>query len=236
MKMRAVRKNEPMVAKVVNVLRTSILEGKVKAGEKLNETLIASQLGVSRSPVREALRLLESEHLVTSRGLKGTFVRDLSAKEVREIYSVLSFIHVAAIEDAVESWNSEKEAELRAVVNEEKKTFEAGDAKKSVLAARKFHRFIISAGGNDLLLRIYDLVRNHEERGRFLTMTLEPDDLAEAHGEHMAIAGALLGGDASGAIRLVKAHLDGNCQRVARSLTEREDTSKRQPSGQGGED
>jgi DNA-binding GntR family transcriptional regulator len=229
MKLKQIKKSEPMVLKVVNILRTLILEGDLKAGEKLNETLIASQLSVSRSPVREALRHLESEGLVTNRAAFGTFVNDLSAKEIEEIYDVLSMIHVKAVQDATKFWSAAKQKQLRTIVEQEKRTFENENAKKSILAARKFHRFIVESAGNDLLLRLHDFVRNHEERGRFLTMTLEPDDLMQARQEHLAIARALLSNDMPKAIELIQKHYDGNCKRVLRGLSDKEGASLKKP-------
>ncbi len=215
---RQIKQHQPLALQVSKILRDQILSGEFKPGDRLNETVIATKLGVSRSPIREALKVLETEDLAVNRGQKGTFVKDLSEKEVRDIYSVLCLISEAAIQEAVKHFDEKKEKELRELMRQQEKLFKSADARKVFLGARRFHAFTVEASGNDLLKKIYNFVQIQEHRCRFATIALGGEDLAEANREHMAIAEALLSRDATKAETLMKAHLQKACERGLRGL------------------
>lgn len=218
MKFRKIRKNDPILPKVVNILRNAIIEGEFKPGERLNETAIASRLGISRSPVREAIKLLESENLVQAFNLRGSFVKDLSVKEIEDLYMVFSFISAPAIQVAVERMDSKRKKDLKALINQMHKSFKVDDIEKQRLLARRFHRFIIEATENDLLLKIHDSLRLQEERFRYYCLKAGSDALAEGQREHLDIGEALLEGDADKAQAKMKRHFDKARLRVLKSI------------------
>ena len=84
-------------SKIANMLRREIYENTLKAGDHLNETQIASRMGVSRGPVRDALRILETEHLVVRTPHRGAFVTWLTRKDVDEIYSFREALELLAL-------------------------------------------------------------------------------------------------------------------------------------------
>jgi DNA-binding GntR family transcriptional regulator len=216
---RQIKQRQPLALQVSKILRDLVLNGDFKPGDRLNETLIAAKLGVSRSPIREALKVLESENLVINRGQRGTFVRGLSEKEVKEIYSVLCLISEAAIREAVERFDEKKEKELRQLMRQQEKIFKSSDPKKVFLGARRFHAFIIEASENDLLKKIYDFVQAQEHRCRLAAVALGGEELAEANREHLAMAEALLGRDATKAEALNRAHLQKGLVRGLKGLS-----------------
>ena len=136
---------KPLWLKVFDFLRNAIVNGDIGPGEKLNEALIASKLGVSRSPVREAIRVLESENFVETFAHRGPFVRPLSIKEVEEIHIVLKFLQGAAVQLAVKNMNAERKKELSSII----KQLEGGKGKEDIEGlksiSRQFHSFIMSA-------------------------------------------------------------------------------------------
>ena len=218
MKLRRIRKNDPILPKVVNILRNAIIEGEFKPGERLNETAIASRLGISRSPIREAIKLLESENLVQAFNLRGSFVKDLSVKEIEDLYMVFSFISAPAIQVAVERMDSKRKKDLKALINQMRKSFKVDDIEKQRLLARRFHRFIIEATENDLLLKIHDSLRLQEERFRYYCLKAGSDALAEGQREHLDIGEALLEGDADKAQAKMKHHFDKARLRVLKRI------------------
>jgi len=218
MKLRRIRKTGPVLPKVVDILRNAIIEGEFEPGERLNETAIASRLGISRSPVREAIKLLESENLVQTFNLRGSFVKDLSVKEIEDLYVVLSFINEPAIRIAAERMDSKRENDLKALINQMRKAYEVDDIEKKRLSARRFHRFIIEATGNDLLLKIHDSLRFQEEKFRYYALKAGLDAHAEGHSEHLAIADALLERDTDKAQANIKSHFEKARLRVLKSL------------------
>lgn len=218
MKIRKIRKSDPILPKVVDILRSAIIECEFEPGERLNETAIASRLGISRSPVREAIKLLESENLVQTFNLRGSFVKDLSVKEIEDLYMVLSFINEPAIRVVVEKMDSKREKDLKALISQMRKAFEVDDIEKNRLTARHFHRFIIEATENDLLLKIHDSLRLQEERFRYYSLKAGSDALAEGQREHLDIGEALLERDADKAEAKMKHHFDKARQRVLMSI------------------
>jgi DNA-binding GntR family transcriptional regulator len=218
MKFRRIKKADPILPKVVDMLRNAIVEGTLEPGERLNETSIASKLGISRSPVREAIKVLESENLVETFTQRGSFVKGLSVKEVEDLYMVLNLINRPAIRVAAEKMNAKKENDLKALIDQISKSYEADDIGKNRLLARRFHRFIIEATENDLLLKIYDSLRVQEERFRYYTLKEGLGVLAEAHSEHLAIVEALLERDPNRAESLITNHFDRARLRVLNSI------------------
>jgi len=216
---RKIKQRQPLALQVSKILRDLVLNGEFKPGDRLNETVIAAKLGVSRSPIREALKVLESENLVINLGQKGTFVKDLSEKEVRDIYSVLCLISEAAIREAIERFDEKKEKELRQLMRQQERIFKSSDPKKVFLGARRFHAFIVEASENDLLKRLYDFVQAQEHRCRYAAIALGGEELAEAKREHMAMAEALLSRDASKAEALTRAHLQKGLVRGLKGLS-----------------
>lgn len=221
MKFRKIKKADPILPKVVDVLRNAIVEGEFEPGERINETLIASKLGISRSPIREAIKVLESENLVETLTQRGTFVKDLSVKEVEDLYMVLSLISRPAIRVAAKKMNSKKEKDLKVLTDQISKSYEADSIQKNRLLARRFHRFIIEATENDLLLKIYDSLRVQEERFRYYTLKAGLGVLAEAHAEHLAITDALLARDPDQAESILTGHFDRARLRVLASMQKR---------------
>src|SRR4030042_667715 len=116
MKLRNIKTFEPLTPKVTNLLRNAIINGDIKSGERLNETLISGKLGISRSPIREAFKILESENLVETYGRRGTFVKDLSIKEIDEIYTVIKLINLAATRLAASHMNEARKKELVSIM------------------------------------------------------------------------------------------------------------------------
>jgi len=218
MALRRIKRAGPILPKVVDLLRNAIIEGTLEPRERLNETSIAQKLGISRSPVREAIKVLESENLVETSTRRGAFVKDLSVKEIEELYMVLSLINMPAIRVAAEKMNAKKEKDLKTLKNQIAKSYEADDIQKNRLLARRFHRFIIEATENDLLLKIYDSLRVQEEKFRYYSLKAGLGVLAEAHAEHLAIAEALLDRDPDRAESILTHHFDRARLRVLHSM------------------
>jgi DNA-binding GntR family transcriptional regulator len=191
------------------------------SGQRINETSIASKLGISRSPVREAIKVLESENLVQTFSGRGAFVKDLSEKEIEDFYMVLEVVHSPAIRMAAEKMNSKKEKDLKTLMDQIARDHETDDTEKRRLLAHRFHRFIVEATENGLLLKIYDSLRVQEERLRYYALKAGPDRIAEANAEHLAIGEALLKRDPALAELMIKNHFNSARLRVLQNIQER---------------
>jgi DNA-binding GntR family transcriptional regulator len=199
---------KPLWLKVFEFLRDAIVKGDIKPGEKLNEVFIASKLGLSRSPVREAIRVLESENFVETVAHKGPFVKPLSIKEIEEIHIVLEFLQAAAVQLAVGNMNEKKKERLTSIVKELEQGEGTDDIEELKSVSRRFHTFIIQASENNLLIRINEALLIQQERVRLWGVSTEPEDIQAIYREHLSISKAILGQDAKEAERLMKYHVE----------------------------
>lgn len=215
---------KPLWLKVFEFLRDAIVRGDIKPGEKLNEVLIASKLGLSRSPVREAIRVLESENFVETVAHKGPFVKPLSIKEIEEIHVVLKFLQAAAIQLAVGNMNTERRKELTSIVTQLDEGMGTDDIEELKSVSRRFHTFIIQASENDLLIRINEALLIQQERVRLWGASTEPEDIRAIYREHLSISKALLRQDAKEAERLMKDHVEMARLRFLKAASKWEET------------
>lgn len=138
-----------------STLRRAILSGDLKPGERLLESAIAQQIGISRAPVREALRQLEMEGLVVSEPHRGTFVVELSLADLWEIYTLRAAIVRLAAELVTESARAEALPELKRAVDEMEQATRQGD--RACLAAldQSFQEMLCRAANHSRLLNVW---------------------------------------------------------------------------------
>jgi DNA-binding GntR family transcriptional regulator len=144
---------------IVDQLREVILSGSVPPGERINETLLAEQFGVSRPPLREAIRQLESEALLVAHPRRGTRVRTFSPEDVRELYALRYALEAAAAEFISETHTSGMLRDLERQLDEVNATVPEG-VQHTIAADLRFHREIVRAAGMGRLLKEWEqLVR-----------------------------------------------------------------------------
>jgi DNA-binding GntR family transcriptional regulator len=221
-KVRPLTPTKPLWLRVLEFLKDAIVKGDIQPGEKLNEVRIAAKLGVSRSPVREAIRVLESEKFVETIDRRGTFVKPLSAKDIEEIQTVLKFLQVAAIELAVKNMDSDRKKELTAMIAQMEERKHTTDIEELKCMSRQFHSFIVQASDNDLLIRINESLLIQQERVRLWGASTEPEDISAIIDEHLAISRAFLRGDAEGSARLMEEHVYKARMRFMKALSKLE--------------
>jgi DNA-binding GntR family transcriptional regulator len=204
---------------VATVLRKAILAGSLKPGQLLHENVLAKQLSVSRSPIREALLQLERENLCVSRPNKPAEVRRPSPEEIRQTYTLR-----AALEGVAARWAAEratpafvaalrKNAEL---LNEATVAAEGQSEPSLVGKAIEFHTGISQASGSPELQRMLQSLCNQIH----LVMSAGLANLTsrraeEIHAEHLAIIDAIEKRDGDLAERLARAHVEGARERLA---------------------
>jgi len=217
MKKGSLRHSENLSLKVADFLRNAIIRGEWEPGQRLNELLIASTLGISRSPIREAFRILESENLVDIFSRRGAFVKNLSAKEVEEIYVAIHAIERTALRLALKHMDTVREKELRSIIERLEKNLRKNGPQKFLTFSMQLHHFIIRNSENNLLLKIYNYLQPQRERlRRFIGMG--KNDIVESLKEHLAISKALLKRDEEEAGRLLGNHFDRGVTRVLKNL------------------
>jgi len=149
-------KTGPRGQQIVEILRTAIIAGRYEPGERLVETVLASELGTSRGPVREALRQLENEGLVVSLPYRGAVVLGVSDEEVQEVLIPIRLtVERYSFAKALGIMTEDDFGELAKQVWLMEQAAAAGDLTKSVEADLRFHDVVISASGQTHTLQIW---------------------------------------------------------------------------------
>ena len=151
-----IKKREVLAEQVANQLRIAIRSGKLAPGKRLVEAELANDMEVSRSAVREAIRYLEKEGLVTANPFKGTYVTELGEKDLEEIYLLRPELEQLAIRLLVKNLNDNKIRELELVVEEMKRVADNPKSVSQVIDVDlRFHRRICELSGNRRLLQAW---------------------------------------------------------------------------------
>ena len=143
-----------------NAIREAIFSGELKPGDRIIETYWAKELGVSQGPVREAIRDLEAMGLVETVPFKGSKVRSLTEKDIRDNYSVRICLESKSIRDAIQNLDDDQLSSLghllRNILEEMDGSASLGDLRSFTEQDAAFHRAIINATGNQVLLRMWE--------------------------------------------------------------------------------
>lgn len=217
-RLKAVR--DTSLAKLVREdLLERILGGEMRPGDRISEPDVGARLSVSRVPVREALRELESSGLVVSRKHAGVFVRHIEPDEVRDLYELRALLDGFAGEKAAGLPQAEREA-LAGVLGASIATMagavEAGPVRAYYTENLRFHWLIVEAAGNQALRDSYrELVQKlHLSRLRSLSSGL---GMRTSIQEHQQIVQAIAAGDAAGARQLLTRHVADAHRRLSES-------------------
>jgi DNA-binding GntR family transcriptional regulator len=191
---------------VYRALRAAILDGTVPPGGQLRERDIAEDLGVSRSPLREALTRLEEEGLIVKIPFRGAFVVEVSAQEVAEIASIRLLVEPYAVELALDALRGPERSRLTQTIEDLHRATENSDIPASIDAHLQFHSLFYELSGHGVLrglwnawetkLRLY-LVVDHRSYG----------DLHDIVDEHERLAAVALEGDMEALRRDLAQHL-----------------------------
>lgn len=193
-----------------------ILAGEISPGTRLNEQALAARLGVSRGPVREAIRGLERGGLVVAVVNQGSYVRRVSAEEALDLFDLRVVLTGYACARLAAAITAPQLATLRGHVAAMDEAIRADDAAGYYAHNLDFHADLLRFAGNARAQRIDDDLGNelHLFRRRAL---VQPENMRESNAEHAAIVRALATGDAAAARAAGEAHITSGKQRFARS-------------------
>ncbi|MHC5542514.1 GntR family transcriptional regulator [Singulisphaera rosea] len=186
-------------------LAERIISGALQPGERLVELKIAREFGASQTPVREALRELESLRLIESEPYRGTRVREVGVAEMGEAYAVRGVLERMAAEIAAHVFKGNV-AGLRRSLSGLRKAARSGDREGYARHDLDLHRAIVTAAGNRTLLHAWESLA-FETRTR-LVLAQGTHDLVTLADWHVAVVDALEVGDGEAAGRLLKEHAD----------------------------
>lgn len=193
---------EPESERVTRQLRDEIIDGARPPGSRLVERDLAAELGVSRLPVREALRALVTEGLVTPRPRTWAVVREFTPTDVADLDEVRAALETMTFRLAAQRRTRAGLAELRADLDAELAAARAGDAVRARRAAADFHETVTALAGNELLNELQGTLRS-----RMRWLLAQHDDLVAVAEEHQELYEAIADRDVPRAEELVMKHL-----------------------------
>ncbi|HHU91676.1 MAG TPA: GntR family transcriptional regulator [Halanaerobiaceae bacterium] len=198
---------EPLRKQVYNVLREAIVNGEFMPDEKITEMEIAEHLNVSRTPVREAFRMLELEELITIIPQQGVFVSGIkSRKEIDDIFRVRMVLEGLAAYLAALNINEEQRKKLKKYADQIEQCILDNDLKGCVKIDIAFHSIIKEASGNKWLERFLDSLFVQSTRFRMKSLSQE-GRMVNALNEHRRLGEAITHGDADLAREYMEEHI-----------------------------
>jgi len=200
--------------RVFNKIREDILSGKYNQNEELKENTIATELGVSRTPVREALRQLELEGLVNIIPNKGAYVNGISEKDIHDIYIIRSYLEGLCAKWACEHITQEQIDALEEIIYLSEFHAKKEHHQQVVELDNKFHETIYEASNSKILDHVLSDFHHYVQRIR--KVTLSSDDRAmNSNKEHTAILEAIKKRDGEEAERLAHEHIMNTIQNIS---------------------
>lgn len=207
----------PLRDVVFNTLRQAILRGELKPGERLLEIHLADKLGVSRTPIREAIRKLELEGLVLMIPRRGAVVAEITEKSLRDVLEVRRALEELAVKLACEKIGQEEIEELKMAAREFEEALETGDVTVYAEADVKFHDIIYRTTDNQRLIQL--LYNLREQMYRYRVEYLKREEVHETLlVEHNHIIEMIEKRDEKRAVEAVCAHIDNQVTTVADTI------------------
>ena len=195
-------------------LRAAIMQGYFEAGEKLDQDLIAEELQVSRTPVREALKVLESEGFVEVRPHRGAFIMSVSRQDIQDIYELRRLLESQAVRQVTPTIPTSVLEELDQSCNQDQELLDAGKDAEHYDCEVFFHASILKYVDNALLVEVLESLSNRTSIVLRFALRQPGPHIPESLQEHRAILRAMRQRDAETAARLMAQHLENSSLRI----------------------
>jgi DNA-binding GntR family transcriptional regulator len=203
----------PLRDVVFNTLRQAILRGELKPGERLMEIQLANKLGVSRTPIREAIRKLELEGLVLMIPRKGAEVADITEKSLKDVLEVRRALEELSVKLTCDRITKEEIGELEQAAENFRKTLKSKDITEIAEADVRFHDVIYTATKNQKLIQLLNNL--HEQMYRYRIEYLKNEEVyPKLLKEHKEIIDRISKGEKEEAAKRVCEHIDNQVNAV----------------------
>ena len=215
--------NRPAIARtnlhgeIVERLNEMLLDGTLRPGEKINEQALCGHFGVSRTPLREALKVLAASGLVVLSPNRGARVAAITREQIDRLFPIMGALEALAGETACARASDAEIARIRKLHEAMLGHYRNGATAKSQAANRAIHEAIFNAAGNPDLTQLYQtlIVRTHAAR---FTAQKSLSDWSEAVADHVAIIEALEARDGPRLAELLRAHVAAKAAMVSQTL------------------
>jgi DNA-binding GntR family transcriptional regulator len=207
--------------RIAGIIRKAIISGELAPGEKLSEPELSQKLGISRTPLREAIRMLEQEGFLVVIPRRGAFVTEVSSKDVADIYVIKCTLEGLAARLATPHME-EKDLRRMEEINRKLQAFsDPGQSLEFFKVHSEFHYVFLKASGNERLFQINKNLMDHFQRFGIISFSL-PGRYREATAQHEAIIDAFRRHDAAAAERLVFENVKTGGDSLLASIKKRE--------------
>lgn len=211
-----------MRARVAEELRRMIISGELPPRSNLSEVALSETFGVSRTPIREALKQLQIEGLVEVRPRVGTFVTVPSRRELTELFQMKELLEGAAARLLACRGNVPEVAQLKANLRAADAAVRAGNAERYAELVHEFHDLIVAGADNSKLDAHYRTLMNQLAYARLVRTSLsQPGRLQESGTEHHHVVDLILAKDGDGAERVMREHVRRSRQALMDGIAER---------------
>jgi Transcriptional regulators len=211
----------PLRDVVFNTLRQAILKGELAPGERLMEIQLAEKLGVSRTPIREAIRKLELEGLVNMVPRKGAEVAKISERNLRDVLEVRRALEELAVELACKRITDEDLSQLEIISKKIEREVHSLDSIELAELDEKYHDVIYQATGNNRLIQIINNLREQMYRYR-LEYIKDKDSRATLMAEHGEILKSLKAHNVEKTVHIIREHINNQVFSVSQKIKEQE--------------
>jgi DNA-binding GntR family transcriptional regulator len=197
---------KPLGEVAYEALRNAIMTRRFLPGERLMETELADEMGISRTPIREAVRRLETDGYVVIVPRRGSYVADISMKDIIDVFEIRTALEKLAAEKAAERATEEELEDLRQAVSDMSDAGN-GDLLATVDSDARFHSLIYQMSKNDRLVGLIHDLREQIRRFRSTTLS-DPGRLKLAVREHRKVLEAIVSRDPEKAAKTIQRHME----------------------------
>ncbi|VAV84430.1 Transcriptional regulator, GntR family [hydrothermal vent metagenome] len=204
--------------RIVTFVKDSIINGRLKPGERVPEHEIAESFGISRTPIREAFRQLESEGFITVIPRKGAVVSPITAKDVSEFYSIKSLLEGYAAGLACAKFTEKELKRLTQINQQMQKCAAKNDVRSFYRLDNQFHEVFLSSCGNDKLCELAHQIAQQFERFRIMALSM-PGRMKTSIKQHEDIIKAFTERKADVVEKLVRANAEFSAEILVTELS-----------------
>ena len=216
---------KPLREVVSSTLRQAIKDGLLKPGDRLMEIQLADELGVSRTPIREAIRQLEQEGFVVMVPRRGTYVADISLKDIAQVFEIRSALEELSAGLAAERITPDELESLERILVEINEFIDKGEFDKIVDADIRFHDILYHASRNT---RLVDILHNlREQMLRFRSVSMHyPGRLAATWEEHRQMVENIANHNSAMARKVAKKHMENSEKTLLKGISNDEEAAR----------
>lgn len=193
--------------RVIQEIRSAVITGKLAPGETIRDAHLADELGVSRTPVREALHRLQGDGLIEPRGRSGWVVSAFTEQDVRELFQLRMLLEPVGLEELERDPRPERLTQLTRYFSDYDHPIAHDRHVEYFAHDDDFHRQIVACSGSRRVHNIYDVLNVHINRGRFILSGSSAERVEETLDEHRAITDAIADKDFAQARKALLRHL-----------------------------